>query len=162
MYQIPKTLYTHRPLPKKPESPGPMKIKPGRVRYTHPFNLLLFKIFAAWRGKKSAECVSLRAAIRRKGGEKKECRDFSQAPLHAAFRKKKGRERGFTEINSHAASKSKKKGREKKSATTSVKRCFTQLLEEKGGRKKSAATSVKRRFTQLLEEKGERKGISGD
>ena len=38
-------LYTHRPLPKKPWSPGPMKIKLDQVRYTNQhFILLLFKI----------------------------------------------------------------------------------------------------------------------
>ena len=39
-----KTLYTHRPLPKKPRSPGPIKITEVRVRYTNPFIFLLFKI----------------------------------------------------------------------------------------------------------------------
>ena len=41
----PKTLYTHRPLPKNPKSPGPIKITTGRVQYTNQyFILLLFKI----------------------------------------------------------------------------------------------------------------------
>ena len=45
MYLDPKTLFTHRPLPKNPKSPGPIKITTGRVRYTNQhFLLLLFKI----------------------------------------------------------------------------------------------------------------------
>ena len=38
-------IHIRRPLPKKPGSPGPIKIKPGRVQYTDKhFILLLFKI----------------------------------------------------------------------------------------------------------------------
>ena len=40
----PRTLYTHRPLPKKPRSPGPIKIIDVQVQYTNPFILLFFKI----------------------------------------------------------------------------------------------------------------------
>ena len=38
------TLYTHRPIPKDPRSPGPIKITELLVRYINPFILLLFKI----------------------------------------------------------------------------------------------------------------------
>ena len=43
-------MITHRPLPKDPRSPDPIKITQLRVQYTNPFILLLFKILWVEKG----------------------------------------------------------------------------------------------------------------